>query len=407
MTTAYLMNTYPLTSTTFIRRELEAVEELGLQLPRLAVRRWDGHLVDPRDIAEQARTQYILTDNTSGLLRAFFADMVMNPLGLTRSLPTWLKLWFRSDRGMIRNTAYLLEAIYLRRQAATMGLRHIHVHFGTNAASVAMLSHLMGGPTYSFTSHGPDEFNRPEEHSFDLKIHHAAFVIAISRYCRDRLAALALPKDAAKIQIARCGIALEEFQPDDQPFPENRTLVCIGRLCPQKGQVHIPAAVGKLRDEFPDLRVILVGDGESRAEIEAEIAKHQVADFIELRGWVANLEVRDLLRASRGMLLPSYAEGLPIVIMEAFALGRPVISTTVAGIPELVDETCGWIIPPGSHDQLVAAMRAMLRATPAELAEMGRVGRKRVEHLHDRRIPARLLEAKFREVTSTAAQANR
>ncbi|MGA4555038.1 glycosyltransferase family 4 protein [Methylorubrum aminovorans] len=397
MKVAYLMNTYPLPSTTFIRREIEALEHLGCRIRRYAIRAWPQALVDPRDRAEATATHYLLTRNLAGLLAAALLEAGLNPLGLARSLRPWMRLARAARNGWVRPVAYLLQAAYLRRRAAAEGIDHIHVHFATNAATVAMLARRMGGPSYSFTTHGPDEFEAPERFGFAEKIAHAQFVVAISEYCRDRLAGLARPEDAAKIRVARCGLALEEFAPPQPPRADNRTFVCVGRLCPAKAQAAIPAAVAALRWRYPDLKVILIGDGESRAEVEAARRRHDVADRVILHGWASNAEVRDRIAASRALLLPSLAEGLPVVIMEAFALGRPVVSTRVAGIPELLDDSCGWLIPPGDVRALMRAMESALSAAPDALAARGAVGRERVERLHDRRLLAGTLIGLFRE----------
>jgi colanic acid/amylovoran biosynthesis glycosyltransferase len=392
---AYLMNSYPMTSTTFIRGEIEALEELGLDIQRHAIRHWAGKLVEPQDVAEQERTHYLLTGNIRGLVIAVMKELLVNPRGLYRSLGPWLELQRNSGGQLVRHIAYLMQAVYFRQRAKSKGIRHLHVHFATNATAVAMLSHLMGGPSYSFTAHGPDEFVDGQRLSFDLKIRHAAFVVAISNYCKGQLLRFSSMDHRHKIHIVRCGLAIEEFEPAQDYTADNQTLICVGRLCPQKGQVLIPKAVAALRSDFPHLKVILVGDGESRAAVEASIAEHDVGDMVELRGWTANREVLKMIRESRALLLPSFAEGLPIVIMEALALSRPVISTNVAGIPELVDDNCGWIVPAGSEDALIAAMRAALECTPAELAHKGAEGRARVEQHHDRRALAKALYQHF------------
>lgn len=402
MRIAYLMNTYPLPSTTFIRREIEAIEGLGHRIRRYAVRAWPEALVDPRDRAEREATHYLLTGNLRGLLGAAVREVLLNPIGLARSLGPWLTLARAARNGPVRPAAYLLQAAYLRQRAAAEGIDHIHVHFATNAATVAMLARLMGGPGYSFTAHGPDEFTQPERLGFSEKIAGARFAVAISRYCQDRLTGLARPQDGLKIRVARCGLALEEFAAVRPRWADTQTLVCVGRLCAAKGQVMIPAAVAALRGRFPDLKVVLVGDGECRAEIEAACRRHGVADRVILHGWASNAEVRSLVAASRALLLPSYAEGLPVAIMEAFALGRPVISTRVAGIPELLDDSCGWLIPPGDPRALMEAMEAALAATPEALAAKGAVGRERVARLHDRRALARTLWRLFEETAAAS-----
>nr|WP_246712344.1 glycosyltransferase family 4 protein [Rhizobium rosettiformans] len=256
----------------------------------------------------------------------------------------------------------------------------------------------MGGPRYSFTAHGPDEFLNETAANFGLKIQNASFAVAISEYCRTLLADRCLaPRDHGKIVIARCGLNLDEFQASQPTAPNNQTLVCVGRLCPQKGQVHIPAAVAALKGEFPDLRVLLVGDGESRHEIEVEVARYGLdgGNSVVFLGWAANADVRRLISESRALLLPSYHEGLPIVLMEALALARPVITTKITAIPELVDPSCGWLVSPGNHDELVAAMRSALLASPEDLLKMGLAGQQRVALMHDIRDLAEALHRNF------------
>ena len=383
MQLAYLMNSYPMTSTLFIRREIEALERRGVKVMRYAVRRWEGDLVDPDDIEECSRTHYLLVGNTLRLITAFFREMAVNPGGLIRAIGPWFTLLRNARGGFVRHAAYLLEAIHFRQRAAADKIDHVHVHFITNSTAVAMLARIMGGPRYSVMVHGPDELTDAPLLSFTEKIKHASFIAAISHYCKSQLIRFSSIENAEKIHIVRCGLEPGDFDSVSPIGSENQTFVCVGRLCPQKGQAQIPAAVAALRDEFPGLKIILVGDGESREDIEAAIARHNVGGMIEITGWMENQKVRKILAANRALLLPSYAEGLPVVIMEALALGRPVISTYIAGIPELVDEDCGWIIPAGSHEALVNAMRAALKAPFDELAAKGQEGRRRIERDHD------------------------
>jgi colanic acid/amylovoran biosynthesis glycosyltransferase len=397
---AYLMTVYPMTSTTFIRREIEALEDLGVNIHRHAIRKWDGQLVDSRDILEIGRTRYLLTENIGPLLIAVFKELCLNPRGFFKAVAIWLALLRKSRGNLVKVVAWLMQAAHFRQISKSQCIDHVHVHFATNATAVAMLSHVMGGPSYSFTVHGPDEFTNSAQLSFDIKVCHAAFVNAISNYCKEQLLCLARRADHKKITVARCGIALEEFTFEEAWRPDNDTFICVGRLCSQKGQILIPAAVAALRNDFPLLKVILVGDGESRHPIETAIARYNVGDMIEMRGWIANREVLEMIRSCRALLLPSYAEGLPIVIMEALALGRPVISTRIAGIPELVDDSCGWLFPAGDEQALIATMRAALQCKASVLAGKGAAGRARVEQLHDRRRLAKQLCQSFKKVVA-------
>ena len=399
MNIAYLLNSYPMTSTTFIRREIEALVAAGVPVQRFASRHWEGQLVDPEDIAEQQRTHYLLTGNVARLLAAFAKELLTNPLGVARASAAGLTLWRRARGGLGRHLAYLVQAAYFRQRTRAARIDHVHAHFATNASAIAMLSKLMGGPGYSFTVHGPDEFDNTERLSYDLKMRHARFIAAISDFGRVQLVRASGWAHWNKIEVVRCGLALAEFTPDPHVDPhvdpDNQTFVNVARFNAQKGLLLIPPAVARLKAEFPNMKVVLIGDGEERPELEAAIAQHRVGAMIELRGWQPNAEVRAALRASRALLLPSFAEGLPVVIMEAFALGRPVISTYIAGIPELLDASCGWIVPAGSVEALANAMREALRASPDTLRAMGIEGRRRSAAQHDVSVSAAQLAALF------------
>jgi glycosyltransferase involved in cell wall biosynthesis len=399
MKLAYLLNTYPVTSSTFIRREIEAIEALGQPVARFAVRKWSDTLVEPDDIAEQGRTEYLLTGQVPALIGSALLELATNPIRLIAALPLWWHVYRAAGEGLVRHVAYLLQAIRFRRRAASLGIGHVHAHFSTNAVTVAMLAEALGGPAYSFTVHGPDELVEPARNALARKVERAAFVVAITGYARMRIESEA-PGAADKIRVIHCGLDLAHYPFEEDPAPPAR-LVCVGRLCGNKGQTLIPAAVAAVRDQFPDILVELVGDGEDRPLIEAEARRHGVARHIRMLGWGTAEVVRDRIRASRALLLPSFAEGLPIVLMEALALGRPVITTDVAGIPELVDAGCGWIFPPGSVEEIAAALRAALAASPERLAELAREGRRRVEAGHDIH---RSADALLREFEASAAE---
>ena len=395
MRVAYLMNTYPVPSGTFIRREIRALEEQGVEVSRFAMRAWEQELVDPADLEEQAATSYLLTGNKAGLIGSFVKELFGNPVGLFRGIRRAYRAWRTEGTGFVRHVAYLLEAVSLRQRMAAAGLMHVHCHFGTNATMVAMFARAMGGATYSFTAHGPNEFMEAVQTSYDLKIRDAAFIAAISNFCRMQLALIGGMEHWDKIRIVQCALDLRDFDASAAGAEASERLVCIGRLCPEKAQSLFPGAVAPLADDFPNLKVVLIGDGDTRPDIEHEVAKLGLEKHFELLGWQSNEEVRAALKGARAMLLPSFAEGLPVSIMEAFALGKPVISTYIAGIPELVDSSCGWIIPAGDVPSLTEAIRDCMSKSQAELEAMGKVGRSRVEALHDVQRSARLLREAF------------
>ncbi|MGB4811909.1 MAG: glycosyltransferase family 4 protein [Methylophilaceae bacterium] len=394
------MNTYPVTSATFIRREIASLEALGVEVNRYAVRQWDEKLVDPLDIADQARTHYLLTNNVLALMVSFFSVLLTNPLGFFRGVALWFKVCRNAGSLSAKYFAYLLQAAYFYQRSKQDQLQHVHVHFSTNSTTVAMLAKQMGGVSYSFTAHGPDEFVDPAASSMSLKVQHAAFVAAITNYCKVLLVRFSSYDYWDKIIIVHCGLNLADFTPNYEFTADNQSLICVGRICPQKAQLLFPPALAQLKNEFPNMKVHFIGDGEYRTALEAAIKQHDVSNMVVLHGWKANSEVRAMLANSRGLLLPSFAEGLPVVIMESLALGRPVISTYIAGIPELVDEKCGWMIPAGSIEGIASAIRSALNTSPEKLSAMGKEGRSRIESEHNLATIAPKLYAAFSQVVN-------
>ena len=379
---AYLMNAYPMTSTTFIRREIEAHERAGFEVDRFAIRPWSEALVDPRDIDEARRVTYLLGSGAGRLLLGFVAETLTNPVGMSRAIAATTHLIGKAKAERWKNLAYLLEAVSLKRQAVGRGIDHIHTHFSSNSAAVALLSRCLGGPGYSVTVHGPDDLYVLEENAVARKLEHAAFFAVITEYCRGVVDAHTGGAFAEKLHIVRCGLDLQEFNaPSD--VPEGQVLVCVGRLCAAKAQHLLVEALARVVGRYPGVKLVLIGDGDTRSRIEQTIAAQGMERNVELAGWRTNAQVREALKGARALVLPSLAEGLPIVIMESFALGRPVLSTVINGIPELVDETCCWLVAPGDVDALVPALEALLAADRDALSEMGRIGRARVEELHD------------------------
>jgi glycosyltransferase involved in cell wall biosynthesis len=190
-----------------------------------------------------------------------------------------------------------------------------------------------------------------------------------------------------KVEVVRCGLepAFHQLAPTP-PAPAPR-LVCVGRLCRQKGQLLLIEALARLHRQGVEAQLVLAGDGEMRPEIEAAIARHGLRDQVRITGWIGSDAVRREILAARALVLPSFAEGLPMVLMEALALRRPVITTAIAGIPELVRPgENGWLIPAGSVDDLAQAMADCLARTPDELLALGTAGHARVlaDHSVDR-----------------------
>lgn len=398
MRIAYLISLYPKVSHSFIRREIHALESLGLQVDRISIRGWDQELVDAEDIAERAITRYVLNQSALKLTSAVFESLFASPQRFWRALRLAIGMSSKSDRSLPYHLVYLLEACCVSRWLQGRDIRHLHAHFGTNPAEVAMLVHVLCGVPYSFTVHGPDEFDRPEFARLRDKARHAAFVVGVSSYGRSQLLRWVDDDRWDRVQVVHCGLDASFLNAVPVPVPDVPRMVCIGRLSGQKGQLILLQAAAVLMNDGVPLELVLAGDGEMRAVIEAAIARLGLARRVRITGWIDAAQVRDELLAARAMVLPSFAEGLPVVVMEAMALGRPVLTTYIAGIPELVQPgRTGWLFPAGDVDALVAAMKECLATPTADLDRMGAIARERVRERHDA----------VREATKLAALMNR
>jgi len=397
MRIAYFINQYPKVSHSFIRREILALERQGFTVQRLALRGWDAELVDAEDVAERSNTHYVLQDGVKGLLMPVLQALRTQPRRFFSALWLALRMGQRADRAWPYHLMYLAEACRLLPWLQAFGAEHVHAHFGTNSTEVVMLAQALGGPSYSFTVHGPEEFDKPQFIHLGEKVRRAAFVAAISSYGRSQLFRWVEHGHWAKVKVVHCGLERAFHDVSPVAVPALPRLVCVGRLCEQKGQLLLLEAARLLAAQAIEFELVLAGDGEMRAEIETLIADYGLQARVRITGWISSEQVRAEILAARALVLPSFAEGLPVVIMEAMALRRPVLTTYVAGIPELVRAgENGWLFAAGAVDELAAALADCL-AQPAEvLQRMGEAAYQRVLERHDIDTEAAKLAALFR-----------
>ena len=380
---AYLINQYPKISHTFIRNEIRALEDAGFEVLRIAIRGWDAELLDPVDISEQLATIYVLKGGLHKLAAAMLRSLLKRPLKTVGALRQAIRLSHGSDRSLPYHLMYLAEACLVRELAELHSIGHIHAHFGSNAAEVAMLTKHLNGPSFSFTAHGPEEFDKPYQFHLKEKIDAARFVVGISSFGRSQLYRYTDVENWSKLHVVHCGLGNDYLHNKGIRTAKSNHLICVGRLCEQKGQIVLVRACKILADRGIDFKVTLIGDGEMRSTIEHEINILDLGDNVAITGWCGSDDIRKLLLSSKGLVLPSFAEGLPVVIMEAMALGKPVISTYVAGIPELVrDGKEGFLVYAGSDTHLADAMERLLNLDEHRLHELGKSARCRVAQRH-------------------------
>ena len=403
MKIAYFVNQYPKVSHSFIRREILALERQGFEILRVALRGWDGALPDEEDRRERGRTRYVLRQGVSALLLPLLASLVRSPTRFFSALGLALRMSRQSDRPLPYHVIYFAEACRIVAWLTEFGAEHLHAHFGTNSAEIAMLAHVLGGPPYSFTVHGPDEFIKPM--GLEQKIHRAAFVVAISDFGRSQLYMRSRYADWPRIEVVHCGVEKGFYEGAATPVPEAPRLVCVGRLCEAKGQLLLVEAAARLAVRGMRFELVLAGDGPLRRELQALIQRLSLDQQVRITGWISSAQVRSEILGARGLVLPSFAEGLPVVIMEAMALCRAVLTTYVAGIPELVlqGET-GWLFPAGSLDGLAKAMEECLSKPVEELQAMGSAAHRRVIARHSIETEAAKLGKLFHAARSFRAE---
>ena len=403
MVLGYLTNQYGRASETFIRQEVRLLRELGHVVVTFSIRRPKGAGTDEA-LHEQSRTIYVLEASLVAILLAVAACAVSHPVRTVRALATAWRISAPGLKGVLWGMFYFVEAAYLARRVRGLGIEHLHNHIATNSASVCMLASIMAGVTWSMTVHGGDEFVDPARWSLATKLQAASFCVFVSEFGRSQAMWHAPLSAWPKFHVVRCGVDAGFLRRGASPVPAQPRLLFVGRLAPEKGVTVLMEAMTRLAAAGVQAHLAVVGDGPCRRDMEQYLARRGLAHTVTFLGWQTTERVREEILASRALVLSSFAEGLPVVLMESLALYRPVISTQVAGIPELVEQgTHGFLVPPGSVEALCAAMRKVLLAPTPELEAMGRHGAARVRALHDASANIRKLESLFAQVIAQAS----
>ena len=395
MKIAYLITEYPSVSHTFVRREILALERMGYDILRIGIRGWDGPLPSEVDRHERCKTRHVLEHGLRALVLPTMQALARSPARFVSALALALRMAGRSDRSLGHHLVYLAEACRVLPWLRGFGAEIVHAHFGTNASDVAVLAAALGGPPFSVTVHGPEEFGRPV--NLREKIRRARFVVGISSFGRSQLYLSAKRRDWPKIKVVHCGLERGFYEGAPPVADGARRLVCVGRLIEPKGQAMLVEATARVRAKGIAFELVLAGDGPDRRYLEQRIDALGLRGTVTITGWISSGRVRDEILAARALVLPSFSEGLSVVLMEAMSLRRPVLATYVGGQPELVVHgDTGWLFPAGSIDALVAVMEECLTAPVERVREMGERAHRRVVCRHDIDREAEKLASHFR-----------
>ena len=395
MVLGYLTSQYGRAADTFVRQEVRELRKLGHTVFTFSIRRPAREEVVSDEIRdEQSRTVYIVEAGALALMMSLLGRLLRHPLRTARAVSLAWRTRPPGAKALLWQLFYLAEAADLARRIDASRVQHVHNHIAMNSASVCMLAAEMSGVTWSMTIHGPHDLIEPERWGLAEKLASATFSVFISEFGRSQAMWHASPSLWPRLHVVRCGLDASFLASPAAPIPERPRLVFVGRLAPEKGAALLIEAAARLRDDGVRVELVLIGDGPTRREIEQAVKRDGLADTVTLLGWLDSERIRGEILASRALVLPSFAEGLPVVLMESLALHRPVVSTWVAGIPELVQSGVnGFLVPAGSVDDLADARRAVAEASTDQLAEMGRRGAQRVASRHDAAANVRQLEA--------------
>lgn len=399
----YLVSQYPAFSHTFILREVLGLRALGADIHVASINapdRPDSGLTQD-ELRERQRTFFVKPAGLAGTLRALLALLPVAPGRVLGGLVAALRLGGLALREQPRQVAYWIEAVMLWHWARRERLDHLHVHFATPAAMVGLLFSRMSGIPYSITVHGPDEFYNIDKYRLREKFEAASLLVCISDYARSQVMRVLPYAHWHKIRVCRLGVFPADFPCRPRALPvsgQAAQLLCVGRLCEAKGQALLIQAMALLRARGVDCRLTLVGGGELRAECERLVTELDLSGVVAFTGPLNQDRVREHFVAADLFVLASFAEGVPIVLMEAMALGIPVLSTRITGIPELIsDGGNGVLVPAGSVEALADAIAARLALTPEEHAAQLAAARTQIERRYNLDANIATLRALFSE----------
>lgn len=377
---AYLTAQYPRATDTFIQREVAVLRELGAEVLTNSIRTTDAsHHITEAQKAEFAATFKVIQTAKSPirLLRAHASCLFKHPGAWVRAV----KLAFQSAppglKAALWQLFYFVEAGVLAHHLRAKGVRHLHNHFSDASCSVAMLAAELAEIPFSVAVHGPGELFEPKYWRLDKKVEKASFVTAISYFARSQVMLFSEPEHWDKIAIVHCGVDPELY--DGPKTKTDRTnMLFVGRLAPEKGVRVLLEALEHSVKTVPDLQLTIVGDGPDRTELETMVREKGLNDHVIFTGYLAPQDVAKQLAAADIFVLPSFAEGVPVSLMEAMASRVPVIAPRVAGVQELVEDgVSGFCVAPGHVEMLRESIETL--ASDYDLRErMGKAGREKV-----------------------------
>lgn len=378
---AYLLSGYPAFSLTFVLNEIQCLRQLGFSVVTASINPCDQPPSEMNDVerTEEANTFYIKRAGIFAAFQALVSALVLHPIGFLQGL------WFTTRLGgSLMRFFFFIEALMVGAWMRRNGQSHLHAHLGGSVSSVAMIAARTFPVTLSLTIHGPDEFFDVSKYYLRQKIETASFICCISSFGCSQLKMLCPSSMWDKLLVSRLGVDPAKFSPGRRYVASDTVeIVCVGRLVSAKGHHVLLSAFEHLVREGRNVRLRLIGKGSERSSLEEAAARYGVHDKVIFEGAVNADRVRTVLEGAAIFALPSFAEGIPIALMEAMAMEIACVSTYIAGIPELIrNEIDGLLVAPSDEIELATAL-ARLIDDPGLRRRLGEAGRRRIQEQYD------------------------
>jgi colanic acid/amylovoran biosynthesis glycosyltransferase len=379
----YLIGQFPAINHGYLLAEVRHLRKLGFDLRVASVSAPDRPLdrLSSIEREEAALTYYVKSVPPLKAACSILLEFLRNPLRWLRGFFFALRLGGANPKRAAYHLAYFFEAVLVGRHMRRYELTHVHANF---SATVALILTRTFPVTMSFAVHGFGELHNPTESHLADCIHSAGFVRSISRYGRGQMMLSCDRSEWFKLVYAPLGIDANAFVPTERcPVSSPARILCVGRLAPEKGQSLLLNAIAALSAAGFPSHLRLVGDGPDRTFLERRAAQLGIAAGVEFVGWVDPPKLTSLYADSDLFVLPSLAEGIPMVLMEAMAMQIPCVAPRITGIPELVgDGVEGMLYSVADLEELTAKIRALLES-PELMQQIGKRARLRVMRDYD------------------------
>jgi glycosyltransferase involved in cell wall biosynthesis len=394
---AYVVSVFPCWSETFIAEEIQHLLDMALDIQILSLKPASEREV--QDLSRRLLPRALYADSFLRLLMAQLHYLFRRPRAyLLQFLRVMAGAGF-SPAELAKFVVTFILAVYFARVVEERGIRHVHAHWATYPTTAAWTIHSLTGVPFSFTTHAHDLFCG--DRLLAQKLQHARFVITISEHNRGLLRRLC--NDVGKIHVIHCGVDARRFIPVEHYDWEGARILAVGRLDPIKGFDVLIEACRILKERGQRFSCEIVGAGPLEKALRDQIARSGVEDCVRLSGFAPQEEVMAKLRRAAVFALPSQVtqtgnrDGIPVALMEAMSMGVPVASTTVSGIPELVqDGQSGLLVPAGNPRAFADALQSLL-SDRQKCMELALGGQATVSREFDARKNARQLGQMFLE----------